>query len=326
MSLAAQLAAQLAADRAALAGARSGAEEPAGHPDGVHATARIHATYNGRVTTLPQLRSDGPFHLRRMRTDGNTAKVGIIGAMSAPLGGDRLTIDVTAGDRAVLEVTTAAATLALRGPTTAPATYDVRLTAGEHTSLHWLPQPLISAMRQQPPADLHRRTRRHRTAVAARGAAPGPGQRASGPPHQCGYWSTVPEDHCSTSRRHTGTQNPAGTARPSCTDTALSANSCSSHPKWAFTTAPSSSARAPGTGAPSSHHWPTARHCSPPPSHRPPRPCGNCSTKPSHTPSKSSADDPPPLSGRRTTPAGQPQTSAPRDAKHSLDTQRLGLI
>ncbi|MFE9009537.1 urease accessory protein UreD [Streptomyces sp. NPDC007875] len=139
------LTAQLSADRPRLTGAVSGAEEPAGHPDGVRATARIHATYNGRVTTLPQLRSDGPFHVRRMRTDGNTAKVGIIGAMSAPLGGDRLTIDVTAGDRAVLEVTTAAATLALRGPTTAPATYDVRLTAREHASLHWLPQPLISA-------------------------------------------------------------------------------------------------------------------------------------------------------------------------------------
>lgn len=138
-------AAQLAEHRAELTGALSGAEEPGGHPHGVRATARIHATYNGRVTTLPQLRSDGPFHLRRMRTDRNTAKVGIIGAMSAPFGGDRLTIDVTAGDRAALEVTTAAATLALRGPTTAQATYDVRLTAGEHASLRWLPQPLISA-------------------------------------------------------------------------------------------------------------------------------------------------------------------------------------
>ncbi|MFF8373718.1 urease accessory protein UreD [Streptomyces lydicus] len=65
--------------------------------------------------------------------------------MSAPLGGDRLTIDVSAEDRAALEVTTAAATLALRGPTTDAATYDVRLTAGEHAHLRWLPQPLISA-------------------------------------------------------------------------------------------------------------------------------------------------------------------------------------
>lgn len=138
-------AAQLVTDREALTRALTDAGEPTGHPHGVRATARIHATHNGRVTTLPQLRSDGPFHLRRMRTDGNAAKVGIIGAMSAPLGGDRLTIDVTAGNRAALEVTTAAATLALRGPTTDPAHYDVRLTAGEHTRLRWLPQPLISA-------------------------------------------------------------------------------------------------------------------------------------------------------------------------------------
>ncbi|MEU5208848.1 urease accessory protein UreD [Streptomyces sp. NPDC020742] len=123
----------------------AGTEETCGHPDGIHATARIRATYNGRVTTLPQLRSDGPFHLRRMPTSGKTARVGIIGAMSAPLGGDRLALDITAEDRAELDVTTAAATLALRGPTTAPATYDVRLTAGEHARLRWLPQPLISA-------------------------------------------------------------------------------------------------------------------------------------------------------------------------------------
>ncbi|MEU9971170.1 urease accessory protein UreD [Streptomyces malaysiensis] len=123
----------------------AGTGETCGHPDGVRATARIRATYNGRVTTLPQLSSDGPFHLRRMRTSGKAATVGIIGAMSAPLGGDRLALDITAEDRAELEVTTAAATLALRGPTTAPATYDVRLTAGERACLHWLPQPLISA-------------------------------------------------------------------------------------------------------------------------------------------------------------------------------------
>ncbi|MEU1123413.1 urease accessory protein UreD [Streptomyces sp. NPDC005899] len=120
-------------------------QQPAGHPDGVRATARIRAAHNGRVTTLPQLLSDGPFHLRRLRTAGSAARVGIIGAMSAPLGGDRLALDITAEDRAELEVTTAAATLALRGPTTAAATYDVRLTVGEHAGLRWLPQPLISA-------------------------------------------------------------------------------------------------------------------------------------------------------------------------------------
>ncbi|WP_427153576.1 urease accessory protein UreD [Streptomyces sp. TRM70308] len=121
------------------------AQEPPAPPDAVRATAHIRAAHNGRVTTLPRLRGDGPFHLRRVRTQGNSATVGIIGAMSAPLGGDRLALDITAEEGAELEVTTAAATLAPRGPTTAAATYDVRLTAGEHAHLRWLPQPLISA-------------------------------------------------------------------------------------------------------------------------------------------------------------------------------------
>jgi urease accessory protein len=111
---------------------------------GVHATARIRAAHNGHTTTLPLLHSDGPFHLRRLRAREGRARVSVIGAMSAPLGGDRLELDVAAEARSELEVTTAAATIALRGSTGAPATYDVRLTVGENASLNWLPQPLIS--------------------------------------------------------------------------------------------------------------------------------------------------------------------------------------
>ncbi|MFE7710477.1 urease accessory protein UreD [Streptomyces sp. NPDC057486] len=114
------------------------------HPAGVCAAARVRADHNGRATTLPVLHSDGPFHLRRLRPRGARARVTVIGAMSAPLGGDRLVLDVAAGARAELEMTTAASTIALRGPTTDPATYDVRLGVGEQASLHWLPQPLIS--------------------------------------------------------------------------------------------------------------------------------------------------------------------------------------
>ncbi|MDT0399180.1 MULTISPECIES: urease accessory protein UreD [Streptomyces] len=114
------------------------------HPAGLHATARLTAVHNGRTTTLPLLHSDGPFHLRRLRPRGDRARVCVLGAMSAPLGGDRLALDINAGARTRLEVTTAAATIALRGSTTDPATYDVRLTAGEDASLHWLPRPLIS--------------------------------------------------------------------------------------------------------------------------------------------------------------------------------------
>ncbi|MFJ8545812.1 urease accessory protein UreD [Streptomyces sp. NPDC093586] len=123
-------------------GAAARASDP---PSGVHATARLRATHNGRTTTVPLLHSDGPFHLRRLRPRGDRARVCVLGAMSAPLGGDRLALDITAEARARLEVVTAAATIALRGPTTDPATYDVRLTVGEDASLHWLPQPLISA-------------------------------------------------------------------------------------------------------------------------------------------------------------------------------------
>ncbi|MFC9285236.1 urease accessory protein UreD [Streptomyces sp. NPDC057052] len=114
------------------------------HPSGVAATARIRATHNGRTTTVPLLHSDGPFHLRRLRAHGEQARVCVLGAMSAPLGGDRLTLDITAETRARLEVTSAAATIALRGPTTAPATYDVRIRVDDDASLHWLPEPLIS--------------------------------------------------------------------------------------------------------------------------------------------------------------------------------------
>lgn len=111
---------------------------------GLRATARLRATHNGRTTTVPLLHSDGPFHLRRLRPQGERARVCVLGAMSAPLGGDELELDITAEAQARLEVTTAAATIALRGATPDPATYDVRLTVGEDASLNWLPQPLIS--------------------------------------------------------------------------------------------------------------------------------------------------------------------------------------
>ncbi|MGW8971344.1 urease accessory protein UreD [Streptomyces platensis] len=112
---------------------------------GVRATARITAASTGGTTTLPVLDGDGPFELRRMRSRRNEAYVCIVGAMSAPLGGDRLRIQATAQQGAALHITSAAATLALRGPTHEPATYDVQLTVDEHAELHWLPKPLICA-------------------------------------------------------------------------------------------------------------------------------------------------------------------------------------
>ncbi|MGP4114597.1 urease accessory protein UreD [Streptomyces sp. 4N509B] len=117
-------------------------------------------------TVLPVLRGDGPLALRRTRAPAPFAQVTVVGAMSAPLGGDRLRLSVEVGPRAALRVTSAAATLALPGrrdpaggpghdPAGAvggpprrrpdPARYDTELTVGADAELHWLPEPLISA-------------------------------------------------------------------------------------------------------------------------------------------------------------------------------------
>ncbi|WP_443047577.1 urease accessory protein UreD [Streptomyces sp. KMM 9044] len=103
---------------------------------GLQATARITAATRGGITSLPVLEGDGPFELRRLRSRGTEARVCVVGAMSAPLGGDRLRIEAVARPGAVLHITSAAATLALRGCTVEHATYDVQLTVEEHAELH----------------------------------------------------------------------------------------------------------------------------------------------------------------------------------------------
>lgn len=110
----------------------------------VVATARIRAARDGRGSTaLPVLESDGPLALRRTRAPAPYAGVTVVGAMSAPLGGDRLAVEAEAGCGARLTVGAAAATVALPGP--GPAHYDVRLTVDEEAELRWLPEQLISA-------------------------------------------------------------------------------------------------------------------------------------------------------------------------------------
>ncbi|MFD5030925.1 urease accessory protein UreD [Streptomyces sp. NPDC058405] len=111
----------------------------------VHATARIVATRAG----LPVLAGEGPLAVRRTRATGPGGRVTVVGAMSAPLGGDRLAIEAEVRDGARLTVDAAAATVALPGRTAGgeagPARYDVRLTVGEEAELSWLPEQLISA-------------------------------------------------------------------------------------------------------------------------------------------------------------------------------------
>nr|AQT38976.1 UreD [Streptomyces sp.] len=115
----------------------------------VQATARITAIPDGRgATALPVLESSGPLALRRTRSAlAAYARVTVVGAMSAPLGGDRLAVEACVEDGARLTVDSAAATVALPGaaPDAGPASYDMRLTVGEGAELRWLPEQLISA-------------------------------------------------------------------------------------------------------------------------------------------------------------------------------------
>jgi urease accessory protein len=113
----------------------------------VHAVARIVAAADGRGgTALPVLTGEGPLAVRRTRGGGrgDAAEVTVVGAMSAPLGVDRLRVEADAGVGARLVVGAAAATLALPGRNGEQASYDVRLTVAEDAALEWLPEPLIS--------------------------------------------------------------------------------------------------------------------------------------------------------------------------------------
>ncbi|GAB1330949.1 urease accessory protein UreD [Streptomyces sennicomposti] len=113
---------------------------------GVRATARIVARHDGRGgTVLPVLAGEGPLAPRRTRGSGAEARVLLVGAMSGPLGGDRLTVEARVEAAARLRIGSAAATIALPGQVPGPARYDVRLTVADGGDLHWLPEQLISA-------------------------------------------------------------------------------------------------------------------------------------------------------------------------------------
>ncbi|MCX5206994.1 urease accessory protein UreD [Streptomyces sp. NBC_00237] len=108
------------------------------------ATARIVAAPGGK---LPVLEGEGPLALRRTRSaeGAGHSRVTVVGAMSAPLGGDRLAVEVEVLDGARLTVDAAAATVALPGRIPQQAFYDVRVTVGQDAELCWLPEQLISA-------------------------------------------------------------------------------------------------------------------------------------------------------------------------------------
>nr|WP_225850517.1 urease accessory protein UreD [Streptomyces sp. HPF1205] len=112
------------------------------------AAARFRAAAGpGGGTVLPLLAGSGPLALRRTPVHGvpDAAGITVVGAMSAPLGGDRLTVEGEVGPGARLVVGASAATVALPGPHGERAVYDVRLAVADAGTLHWLPEPLICA-------------------------------------------------------------------------------------------------------------------------------------------------------------------------------------
>ncbi len=113
----------------------------------VRAVARMTAAPDGRGgTALPLLAGEGPLALRRTGPSApGHAHVTVVGAMSAPLGGDRLRIEAEVRSGARLTVGASAATVSLPGAGGEPATYDVRLTVGPGAELRWLPEPVIAA-------------------------------------------------------------------------------------------------------------------------------------------------------------------------------------
>lgn len=126
---------------------RTSPGSPAPSPAAVTAVARITAAPDGRGgTALPLLAGDGPLAVRRTTCDDPAAaQVTLVGAMAAPLGGDRLRIEVRVLAGAHLRVTSAAATVSLPGRLPAPAHYDLDLRVDEGASLTWLPEPVIAA-------------------------------------------------------------------------------------------------------------------------------------------------------------------------------------
>lgn len=118
----------------------------AGAVSGVRAAARIVAEADGRGgTALPVLHGEGPIAPRRTRSAPPWAEVTVVGAMSGPLGGDRLALTAEARPGARLRVGACAATVVLPGPEREQAGYDVDLTVHQDAEMRWLPEPLIAA-------------------------------------------------------------------------------------------------------------------------------------------------------------------------------------
>ncbi|WP_406504956.1 urease accessory protein UreD [Streptomyces sp. NBC_00212] len=121
------------------------AAAPAAPTPGVTSVARIVAVPDPRGgTALPMLHGRRALIPRRLNASGTYARVALTGAVSAPLGGDRLGLHIDVRTGARLHLDTIGSTLALPGPHGGTATNDVLLRVEDDAELYYQPDPLIS--------------------------------------------------------------------------------------------------------------------------------------------------------------------------------------
>lgn len=103
------------------------------------ARARIVAELDERgLTRLTTLRSEPPLTLR-----ATSDALYLVSSAAGPLGGDDLALSIEVHHGAQLSIRSAAASVALPGPS--PSKVAVQATVGRGASLSWLPEPLIAA-------------------------------------------------------------------------------------------------------------------------------------------------------------------------------------
>lgn len=96
-------------------------------------------TVGGRLR-ITRLCSQPPLTLRRT----GTAEISIVGSAAAPLGGDRLALDVVVGAGTSIAIRSVAATLAYPGVSGDLSNLDVTVFVGPDASLDWSPQPTVA--------------------------------------------------------------------------------------------------------------------------------------------------------------------------------------
>ncbi|MBB5872384.1 urease accessory protein [Allocatelliglobosispora scoriae] len=112
----------------------------------MQASARVIAEVDDDgITRLVRLRGEPPLLLRETPTVDGSAEVHLVGGAAGPLGGDRLSLRIEVGPRAVLCLRTVAASIALPGRGRDSSLVSVTASVAGGGELRWLPEQLVAA-------------------------------------------------------------------------------------------------------------------------------------------------------------------------------------